>query len=83
MTFYEWLNSKLQNMQLTRTEFAAAANVGYQTLHPWRLNEYDPNMLTMLRIVRAVANITKQPFNDVLADAVQYTRAYKQVTNNE
>jgi len=81
MTFYEWLNTKLQNLELTRTAFAQIAGVGYQTLHPWRLTQFDPNMLTFLRICNAIATLTNQPLQAVITEAIPYTIAHNKVVS--
>lgn len=79
-TFQMWLDSKLQKLELTRTQFAKRAGVGYQTLHPWRLNEYDPRMITLIKVCQAVAALYHQPFDMVLYEAIQTTKAYKETT---
>ena len=75
-TFFLWLDSKLRYLELPRTEFARIAGVGYQTLHPWRLEDFDPRMCTMIKVCHAVAELTKQPFGVVLLEAVKTTKAY-------
>jgi predicted transcriptional regulator len=80
-TFTIWLDSKLQNLELTRTAFAKIARVGYQTLHPWRLRDFDPRMITFLRVCAAVAKLTDQQFHVVLFEAIQTTHAYKTTMN--
>lgn len=82
-TFQMWLDSKIQKLELTRTQFAKHAGVGYQTLHPWRLNEYDPRMITLIKVCKAVATLYDQPFDVVLFDAIQTTKAYKETTTTE
>ena len=77
-TFTIWLDSTLQNLELTRTAFAKIANVGYQTLHPWRLRDFDPRMVTLINVCRAVAKLTDRQFDVVLFEAIQTTHAYKQ-----
>ena len=79
-TFQCWLNSKLQKLEITRTAFAKIAGVGYQTLHPWRLEQYDPNIKTLLLVCQGVAKLTKQPMDVVLLEAIQSTTAYKNIT---
>jgi predicted transcriptional regulator len=80
-TFTMWLDSKLQNLELTRTNFAKIARVGYQTLHPWRLRDFDPRMITFIKVVAAVAKLTDQQFHVVLFEAIQTTHAYKTTMN--
>lgn len=76
-TFTIWLNTTIQNMELTRRAFAQLANVGYQTLHPWRLRDFDPSMITFIKVCRAVAKITNRPLHVVLFEAIQTTKAFK------
>jgi predicted transcriptional regulator len=78
-TFTTWLNSTIQNMELTRRAFADLANVGYQTLHPWRLRDFDPSMITFIRVCHAVAKLTNRPLHVVICEAIQTTKAYKQL----
>ena len=60
-------------MELTRTAFAETANVGYQTLHPWRLRDFDPSMITFIRVCHAVVQLTNLPLHVVV-----YVRPSKQ-----
>ena len=78
-TFTTWLNSTIQNMDLTRRAFAQYANVGYQTLHPWRLRDFDPSMITFIRVCHAVAKLTNRSMFVVICEAIQTTNAYKQM----
>jgi DNA-binding XRE family transcriptional regulator len=74
-----WLNSTIQKMELTRTAFAEIANVGYQTLHPWRLRDFDPSMITFIRVCHAVAKLTNEPLHVVMYEAIKTTKAYQQL----
>ena len=83
-TFTTWLNSTIQNMELTRMAFAQLANVGYQTLHPWRLRDFDPSMITFIKVCHAVAKLTNRPLHVVVYEAIQTTKAFKQLgVNND
>ena len=82
-TFTLWLDSKLQNLELTRTAFDKIARVGYQTLHPWRLRDFDPRMITFIKVCIAVAKLTDQKFHVVLLEAIQTTHAYKTATTED
>ena len=78
-TFQIWLDSKLQKLEMHRTDFAKYAGVAYQTLHPWRLQDFDPSMATLIRVCTALAYKLDQPLNVVLYEAIQTTKAYQQM----
>ena len=78
-TFKIWLDQTIRNLDLTRRAFSKYSKVGYQTLHPWRLQEYDPSMITFIRVCHAVAKLTNRPMHVVMCEAIQTTKAYKQM----
>lgn len=82
-TFTIWLDQQLKRHNITRTKFATLAGVGYQTLHPWRLQNHDPSLATLVKVCAALAKLNGQSFWQTQMEAMQQTMVFNEVCNEQ
>lgn len=82
MTFFKWLNDKMDQLDITRTRFCELCGLSRSTLKQRRLKSHTPSLDTVLVICEVLTNQhngTREDFNKMIMEVIttnpNYTNA--------